>query len=148
MSSEAAAAPFKKSTFRTKVRNPMVPLLIMVSLISSALIKVAASQQEYEVLVRTGETKKAALQAIIARLQAGEELDVQKELTALNSSDADKSLEDLIKEIEQAETEWMVTSPAPASPVSPEPVSKPVQPSAQPAVSTSTDSKSHTSKFL
>lgn len=143
MSSEAAAAPFKKSTFRTKVRNPMVPLLIMVSLISSALIKIAASQQEYEVLVRTGETKKAALHAIIARLQAGEEFDVQKELTAVNSSDADKSLEDLIQEIEQAETEWMVTSPAAATP---ELKSEPVQLSSQPAAPT--DTKSHSSKFL
>lgn len=111
ISSEVAAAPFKKSTFRTKVRNPMVPLLILVSLISSALIKVASYQQEYETLKRAGETKKSVLQTIITRLENGEEFDVQKEIESLYASDADKSLEELMKEIEQAESEWMVTNP-------------------------------------
>lgn len=111
MSSEAAAAPFKKSTFRTKVKNPMIPLLILVSLISSALIKIAASQQEYDALTRNGESKIKALNSLLRRLEDGEEFDVQQEIAALNSSDADKSLEEIMKEIERAETEWMVTNP-------------------------------------
>lgn len=151
MSSELAAAPFKKSTFRTKVRNPMVPLLILVSLISSALIRVAAYQQEYDSLTRNYESKKAALREVIRRLEAGEVFDVKKEIEALNSSDSDKSLEELIKDIEQAESEWMVTNPEPNQPAVVETKSEEIEapvPVATTPTQTGTESQTRTSKFL
>lgn len=144
ISSEVAAAPFKKSTFRTKVKNPMVPLLILVSLISSALIKVAGYQQEYEALKRSGETKIGVLKTIIDRLEKGEVFDVQKEIEFLHTSDADKSLEELMKEIEQAESEWMVTEPKQEEVSLPQPgkPSQPVQSSqSEPTIPTTSSSK-------
>lgn len=158
MSSELAAAPFKKSTFRTKVRNPMVPLLIMVSLISSALIRIAAFQQEYETMNRNHESRKDVLIDIVRRLEKGEKFDVKKEIDALYSSDSDKSLEELMKEIEMAEEEWMTTTPDEADQTQAEtqikqqvveqPKTEETKVEAVSALQTSPESKSKSSKFL
>jgi hypothetical protein len=160
--SDRIAAAFKQSTFKSKVRNPMVPLLVLVSFVSSALITVASYQQELDALRLMRETKRAGLQQVIERLQRGEEFDVDSAVDQLTTTDADKTLEELMREIEESETEWMISEPqeaksvadaaAPLSPT-PEPAAaaaaaEPVAPIASPEPTSSPAPVRPTSKFL
>ncbi|KAF5097032.1 hypothetical protein D0Z00_002558 [Geotrichum galactomycetum] len=157
--SDRIAAAFKQSTLKTKVRNPMVPLLVLVSFVSSALITVASYQQELETLRLMRETKRTSLQQVVERLQRGEEFDVDSAVDQLTTTDADKTLEELMREIEQSETEWMISEPQEAKsvadtaaplPLTPEPAAaaEPVAPIASPEPTSSPAPARPTSKFL
>ncbi|CDO57495.1 hypothetical protein DV113_004577 [Geotrichum candidum] len=155
--SDRIAAAFKQSTLKTKVRNPMVPLLVLVSFVSSALITVASYQQELDALRLMRETKRASLEQVIERLKRGEEFDVDNAVEQLTTTDADKTLEELMREIEESETEWMVSEPQePKSatdataplPATPEPAAKPDAPTGSPESTSSSPPARPTSKFL
>ena len=135
----------------------MVPLLVLVSFVSSALITVASYQQELDALRLMRETKRASLEQVIERLKRGEEFDVDNAVEQLTITDADKTLEELMREIEESETEWMVSEPQePKSatdataplPATPEPAAKPDAPAGSPESTSSSPPARPTSKFL
>lgn len=117
VSSEAMAATFKKSNLKTKVKNPMIRLLFLISMISSALISIASSEQELEELKLSTETKKIRLKEILQRVEKGEIFNVEKEIESMTVTDKDRSIDELIEEIQKAEEEWIVTDPQPESSV-------------------------------
>ncbi|KAF5093484.1 hypothetical protein D0Z03_002394 [Geotrichum reessii] len=153
--SDRIAAAFKKSTLKTKVRNPMVPLLVLVSFVSSAVITVASYQQELDALHILRDTKRAGLQQIVERLRRGEDFDVDRAVEQLTVTDADKTLEELMHEIEESETGWMISEPQETKSTAVEAVTPPLQTGSDPVVSdTASEPKSSpaparsTSKFL
>ena len=103
------------------------------------------------------ETKRASLEQVIERLKRGEKFDVDNAVEQLTTTDADKTLEELMREIEESETEWMVSEPQePKSatdataplPATPEPAAKPDAPAGSPEPTSSSPPARPTSKFL
>lgn len=156
----------KDSEGFTLRKNPMVPYLILLSLISSVLIKIMTKQQEFQVNSERYETRQAVLNSFyekLERMQAnlektgklvdeetGEIIDAEKLDELVDSAihyqkrDADKTLEEIIKAIEQAEDEWIETKPGDESKIK---KSKPVPVSAAAAAAqeaTASESKETT----
>lgn len=114
-------------------KNPMVPYLILLSLISSVMIKIMTKQQEYQVNSERFQSRQSVLDTFYKKLErmqsnlektgklideeTGEAIDVEKLDELVDSAihyqkrDADKTLEEIIKAIEEAEDEWIETTP-------------------------------------
>lgn len=112
----------EKSGFSLR-KNPYVPYLVLLSLLSSAILKVLSKQQEGTVLSQRAAARRSALQDVLDELETVTdvrelsfykrgELDLAarvEELTA--KKDLDRSLGEIMEMIESAEDEWIETAP-------------------------------------
>lgn len=119
-STSATPAP---SGFSLK-RNPMVPYIILLSLLSSAILKVLSRQQDMRVLEERTAARRSILLDVLDRLDAHERdvaagrvpaygsFDVAREIDRLTEKkDLDKTFDEIMQEIASAEDEWIDTTP-------------------------------------
>ncbi|VVT49657.1 uncharacterized protein SAPINGB_P002378 [Magnusiomyces paraingens] len=105
--------------------NPWVPYILLLSVVSSAVLKVMAVQQDMRVLEERTAARRSVLEDVLARLDQHERdiaegkiapgsqgFDVAKEIQQLiEKKDLDKTLEEILTEMESAEDEWIDTTP-------------------------------------
>lgn len=121
------AAPKKEPKQGFSLRkNPYVPYLVLLSLVSSAVLKVLSKQQENSLLIHRSDARRSALNDIYDELKSTEDItklsfydstqqghinlvDRIEELTS--KKDLDRSLADIMAAIESAEDEWIETEP-------------------------------------
>lgn len=94
-----------RQTFKNYISSPYVPLGFMLGWVASELMLLIKYKAENDLMLSRTHTKKAFLESLIARAQAGEEIDLEHELVRLN--DSDEGLQLIIEELESIDKEFV-----------------------------------------
>ena len=90
----------------TKQRNPATYFIWIYLLIGSQAIRIIGVQSEFKTFTRRAEIRLEKLREVLRALQAGEEVDVEKELgTGVESEEVE--WEAAMREIEEEEDRWV-----------------------------------------
>jgi hypothetical protein len=90
----------------TKQRNPATYFIWIYLLIGSQAIRIIGVQSEFKTFTRRAEIRLEKLREVLRALQAGEEVDVEKELgTGVESEEVE--WEEAMREIEEEEDRWV-----------------------------------------
>jgi hypothetical protein len=102
---------YRGQTFKRYISSPYVPLAIMAGWVSSELALLLKYRTEEGTMESRMRTKKAYLERLIAGAEAGEEIDVQKELLRLH--EPDQGLELIMEELEKTDRVYSGLTVAP-----------------------------------
>lgn len=105
-------------------------MIMLVGVVSSELMWIIRTRNETERVSRNLNTELKIMDGVIERLNKGEKVDVEKELLLAAKDQEDISLDAILSQIEETDSNWkkasskLPTAPVPA-PASPETSKKP-----------------------
>jgi hypothetical protein len=90
--------------------SPTTPILFVLGVVASELMSIINTRNERDRTVLKAETKISLLKSLIQRVNSGENVDVKKELSIVSeSSSVEKTFEQIMKELEEADDTWVKT---------------------------------------
>jgi Family of unknown function (DUF5321) len=98
--------PLKPSSPKKKTRNPATYFIWIYLLIGSQAIRIIGVQSEFAAFTRKTDLRLQKLREVLRKLQAGEEVDVEKTLGTGNETE-EKEWEEAMREIEEEEEKWV-----------------------------------------
>jgi hypothetical protein len=90
---------------KAKEWNPATFFILIFMLIGSQSIRMIGLRNEYSSLSQKSEAKLAVLREVIERLQAGEDVDVEK-LLGTGDATKEREWEEVLREIEEEDSLW------------------------------------------
>jgi hypothetical protein len=98
--------PLKPSSPKKKTRNPATYFIWIYLLIGSQAIRIIGVQSEFAAFTRKTDIRLEKLREVLRKLQAGEDVDVEKTLGTGNETE-EKEWEEAMREIEEEEDKWV-----------------------------------------